>query len=433
MKKFFTIFFIILILLTIIYLVWFFFFKKLNQTFPFIPPNNTLTIGGDVSNKNNSWFNQNQNTETPAGGDQEITQYLFQIWDKPTAGFAFVQTPILLNATTTNKKGVEITVQKRATTTSLIFADRMTGHIYKKDLPTGEVYKVSNSTVPGIYDAYFFENGSRVLMRYFDSKTNKIESILAKIPPVSAGTEPKALENLVSLSQNISSVAVSLSGKEISYLVPNSDGAVIYSYTIKKGIGSVRTRLNLKTKEWNLVYGGENLYAQSSPTAYISGYFIKVDTGERIIGDKTGLIVLPDNKDANYFGSMWTDSGLASFIFSRSSGNFTKTKQATLSEKCVWEYSNKNLLCAIPNTLPLSINGLPDDWYQGRASFTDSLYLVSGDGLYDNIFFNLSSASGKDLDVTNLQINNQNEYLGFINKKGGDFWLLLTKDILSSI
>lgn len=440
MKKFFTIFFIVLTLLAIIYFVWFFFFKKPNQIFPFIPSTNTLTIGGNIFNQNNQAgdSNQNQNGEVTQTENDLPTQSLFQIWDKPTAGFAFVQTPILLEATTTDKKGKEIIIQKRATTTSLIFADRMTGHIYKKDLPTGEIYKVSNSTLPGIYDAYFFENGNYIMMRYLNNKTNKIESILAKVPQSYTGTVPQALENLVSLPQNISSVAVSLSGKEISYLVPNTDGSVIYSYTLKKvkgkaDVGTVSSRLSLKTKEWNLIYGGETLYAQSSPTAYISGYFIKVDTNERIIGDKTGLTILPDSKDTNYFGGMWTDSGLASFIFSRTSGSTVKTTQKTLPEKCVWGYSNKNILCAVPDSLPWSVNGMPDDWYQGRVSFKDSLYILSGDGLYGRTFFDLSYVSKKDIDATSLQINNSSEYLGFINKKEGDLWLLLTKDILNSI
>lgn len=430
MKKFFTIFFIVLTLLAVIYLIWFFFFKKPNQIFPFIPGGNTLTVGGDVNNPNNPNPDQNPNGEGDQTETASSTQYLFQIWDKPTAGFAFVQTPILLEATSTNKKGVEIIIQKRATTTSLIFADRMTGHIYKKDLPTGEIYKVSNSTVPGIYDAYFFENGSYVMMRYFDNKTKKIESLLAKVPLAYAGTEPQTLDNLVSLPQNISSVAVSRSGKELSYLVPNNNGATIYSYTSKKG---VRVRLSLKTKEWNLIYGGETLYAESAPTAYISGYFIKVDTNERIIGDKTGLTVLPDAKDTNSFGSMWTNSGLASFIFSRTSGGTTRTRRATLSEKCVWQYSNLNILCAIPNSLPMAINGLPDDWYQGRVSFRDSLQIISTNGLYDNLFFDLSSVAGKDIDAVSLQTNSSSEYLGFINKKEGDFWLLLTKNILNGM
>lgn len=431
MRKFLTTFFIILLLLTIIYLIWFFFFKKPDQVFPFFPPRNTLLIGDDIPNNNNNGDNQNQNENTADNSeDSEITQYLFQIWDKPTAGFAFVQTPILLEASTTDKKGKEIIIQKRATTTSLIFADRMTGHIYKRDLPAGENYKVSNSTVPGIYDAYFFENGSYVLMRYFNNKINKIESLLAKIPQAHEGTEPQTLENIVSLPQNISSVAVSRSGKEISYLVPNADGAIVYSYTIKKGKGVLVTRSNLKTREWNLVYGGETLYAQSAPTAYIVGYFINVDTNERIVGDKTGLTVLPDLKDVNHFGSMWTDSGLASFIFSRKDGTTLKTKYSTLPEKCVWEYLNKNILCAVPRSLPVPINGMPDDWYQGRASFTDSFYKINSDTLSDDMFLDLSSVSGKDMDAVNLQINNQNEYLGFINKKEGDFWLLLTKNLI---
>ncbi len=440
MKKFFTIFFIVLTILAIIYFVWFFFFKQPNQIFPFIPIKNTLTIGGNTPNQNN--FGNNSNKNQPENQNQTgsnlPTQYLFQVWDKPTAGFAFVQTPILLEATTTNKKGIEIIVQNRSTSTSLVFADRMTGHIYKKDLPTGSVYQVSNSTLPGIYDAYFFENGSYVLMRYFDNKTKRIESILSKVPQSFVGTEPQTLENLISLPQNISSVAVSGSGKEISYLVPNSDGAVIYSYTLKKvkgkdDVGIVRNRLSLKTKEWNLVYGGENLYAQSSPTAYIPGYFIKVDTNERIIGDKTGLTVLPDSKDLNSFGSMWTNSGLASFIFSRSGGSTVKTKETTLSEKCVWEYLGRNLLCAVPNTLPWSINGMPDDWYQGHISFKDNLYIISADGLYDSSFFNISATAGKDIDAVNLQTNTESEYLGFINKREGDLWMLMTKDILSNI
>ena len=170
-------------------------------------------------------FNGNDATSTT---ETEVTlpgnEPLFRVWDKPATGNTFATKEILKEITATTTSGTtttSVTKTIRATTTVLLFVDRVTGYVYGHDMDSHTTYQISNTTVPGVYDAYIWANGTKVLMRYLDTDRETIVSLMADIPNVQPGRDAQPLERTTLLPKGATSVAVSASSNALSYLLPN--------------------------------------------------------------------------------------------------------------------------------------------------------------------------------------------------------------------
>lgn len=422
------------IFFAVIVLVWYFFIRTPSNDGSLVNPTNLPTgnnaKGGSefVESSPNNFEESITTTEVIPGQERR----LIKVWNKPTAGLSFFDQNILISATSSVRGGGtttnEIVVQRRATSTKMIFADRATGYVYGYNLETNKSYQITNSTMPGIYDAYFFNNGSSVIMRYLD-ENNDIISIKANIPTVLEGGTPRSLENILSLPKNVSSVSVSKSQKSASYVAPSINGSSVYEITDDKN----QLIYNSPITEINLNYGGETLYSTNKTSSYSIGYTNNIDNGERILGDKTGLITIPANNNIDYFSSMWTNTGLSTFIFSKTTGDYSVLNSKTLASKCVWNKTSTHILCGTPQEIRSPREGLPDAWYMGLINFTDNLYIIDNKSKHEDILFDFSIETRELIDLIKPLISSNDDYLGFINKSNGHLWLFKVKLALESI
>jgi len=101
------------------------------------------------------------------------------------------------------------------TAPSIRFVGRMNGHIYKMFLDTKIKEKISNSTIPSIYEASFDNTGATVSYRYL-SGDKTISTFLASLGAPSGEF----------LSQNISDFSTSPDKTKFFYLTENADGVI---------------------------------------------------------------------------------------------------------------------------------------------------------------------------------------------------------------
>lgn len=347
------------------------------------------------------------------------TEPFINVWDKPATGNTFVYRSFLKQvvSTSTSTTSPQVVKTLRATSTVLMFVDRETGHIYGHSMESGATYQMSNTTFPGIYDAYIFAGGTRILMRYLDTDRKTIKTILADIPGVEEGRDPQALQSVTSLQNNIRSVAVSESLSALSYLVPNSAGSSIYTISGK----TMGKTAESPFSEWKLSYGGENLYATTLPSAYTEGMTVSLPSFSRLIGEKTGLMSVA-TRNGILLNSMWSSSGL--LLFGSNGVTMAVLNVKTLADKCR-ATTDSYFICGIPESLPVATEGLPDDWYQGRISFKDSLMIVYP--LRGEAFTLYSFEEKKGpMDVTHISTNPKADLISFIRKNDGTLWLLNT-------
>jgi len=405
----------------------YFFFIKTPTIIPVDPNNPGDILRNPLSYEKPGLDNNQLNTETQYSYTETQSpedKKLSKIWDKPTAGFSFVNQTLLVNSTTTKTiKGVptEVTIQNKVPSHKIYFVDSVTGFVYAYNLEKRSVYQISNSTIPAIYDAYIFNNGQNILIRYADGDI--VKSLTAQIPFVNEGNSPLPLASISYLPNNISSVSPSLFDKEISYVLPNENGSsinTINSSSIKKIYTSLFS-------DWNISYGGNNLHLLTKPSSYILGTFMNLNSEVIVLRNKTGLNVLPSKTDNNLFASFLSNSGINNFIMSTKTGSISYLTFKTLSEKCEWGVNDRFILCAVPYVLENGTNkALPDSWYKGEVSFSDDIYIRDFKTNEESVFFRFKYETDEKLDIIKMKLNQEESYLGMINKKDKSFWLLKT-------
>lgn len=418
----------------IIVLVWYFYYAKqvisptLNETknplaVRIFPPHFQFL----------NWKDTPSSTSTTEIIDP-TTKPLVEIWNKPATGQTFITEQVLkeiISSTTTIKNAsttqgtstsliTNIKRTVRATTTIVTFVDKVTGYIYGYPIETGKVFQISNSIIPGVSDAYFFDNGKHVIMRYIDYEKNTVVGLIATIPNVSQTGTALPLENIQYLTGEVLSVAINARKDKASYIVGTDNGSTIYTIT-PKGPALVTSS---PFKEWSLSYGGDSLFVTTRPSAYVEGATLSVPRFQSEITEKTGLMSLP-SPTGSLLNSMWGSKGLVTF-YSDNSG--TKVLPiTTLAPKCAW--GNNNLLaCAVPRVLAKTVEGLPDDWYQGRISFSDDLVIVDTTRNEKSPLYTFTNEDGI-FDVIGITISKENDLFSFTKRQDGTLWLLNTNFI----
>lgn len=99
------------------------------------------------------------------------------------------------------------------------------------------------------------------------------------------------------------------------------------------------------------------------------------------------------------------------------SGKDTEWALKTLTEKCVFSDGSEKFFCAVPQEIPA--RDMPEAWYQGRISFSDTFFRVD---LKTNKAEQIFGASG--LDAVSLTVSADNRYLFFVDKKIGFLYSL---------
>jgi hypothetical protein len=115
-------------------------------------------------------------------------------------------------------------------------------------------------------------------------------------------------------------------------------------------------------------------------------------------------------------------STIGTAVINVKTGNKTILNIATLADKCAWSpISTSTVYCAVPNTVPKAT--YPDDWYQGKISFSDSMWRVEVNTNSSQEIFNPVTTEGQsDMDIVDISINNKADTLLFKNKKDQTLW-----------
>ena len=407
-------------------IVWFFIYAKPTPTPSLGDTSNPLLVKDTPIR--HQFINKDGDDPLPptSTSTTEITPFIPQplsnIWKDPTTGQTFVTENRLVEVESKEIIGTTTVTSKRfvqATGTILMFVDRNTGHISGHSEESHKTYQISNTTLPGIYDAYIFNNGKSVIMRYEDLDTKSIVATLATIPTVREDSQAKPLEKISNLPSQVTSVAVNKKATSLSYLVSNDTGSSVYTI---EGDKKAMLVTSSPLKELTLSYGGKNLYATIKPSAYVKGQTVLLPTFEYILGDKTGLMSLPGENGA-LLNSMWSSSGLKTFL---SNKNTLKVLTiSTLASKCVW-VNPPFIFCAVSKTIPKGPEGLPDDWFQGRVSFNDYIMILNSNSSTSTPLFYFNSVSNLPFDVVGLTVSTDNSLIGFVRKQDGGLWLLDT-------
>ncbi len=308
---------------------------------------------------------------------------------------------------------------------TLRYVDKMTGNIYQTFADKIDERKFSATIIPKVYDAYFGNKGESVIMRYLKIDERTIETFVGALPKELLGVETNGNNEVKGtfLPNNIKDISVSSDGLKIFYLFISGDdmvGAILNLSNNKK----VQV-FDSPFTEWLSFWPTKNTVTLTTkPSANIPGYMYSMDGAgknlTKVLGEIKGLTTLMSSNDKLI---LYSDNNLALNIYHTDSRNSDLLGVRTLSEKCVWNKTGDALYCATPKLI--TIGEYPDTWYQGEVSFNDQFWKIDiKTGNATLLLDPIASSGEEEIDGIKLALDEDENYLFFVNKKDNFLWKL---------
>lgn len=311
-------------------------------------------------------------------------------------------------------------------TTIVKYIEKATGHMYEVNLSDGSKKRITNTTLPKSYEIEWGLGGYSAFMKFSDESL--IKNIFATLSTTaSTSTDDGSGELIVkNFESGIQNFLFSPSKKTSFYTLVSSQG--IQGFLADKNGEKGSLIWNFPTSEWVVDWPKDDvitLTTKASVNKFGYLYFLNPVTKKttNILREIPGLITNtnPNGNQVLYSASKNRDTSL--FAFDIKSGLLISFSTKTLAEKCVW--SDLAIYCAVPQKI--SKLELPDDWYLGTTSFSDSIWkitLSTESGTEEAEYFKLEKTAGGPIDAINLEMSQDKKTLIFINKRDSYLWSL---------
>lgn len=405
-KKTKTILIVTFILVIGILIGLYFYFKNKNQII--VDPNTNTSQQFNpfgTSTKSPTTTTPEGNTGTTTEGVYGRTSRFYQITDFAVAGAAFLDD----NREVAGGSVIEPTFEIAP---SLRYVERSTGHIYQMYLDTKNSGTISNSTIPGVYEALFDSGANSIIYRYVSDDNKSITSFLAQLGGNSSFLAPDIL-----------SISLSPQKNKFFSLTKNKDGSVgtTKSFNDGKTIQVFSSPFSEWLPQW---VTGDSIYLTTKPSYLVEGNIFNLSiangTLTKLFGGVLGLTTLSDNTGNFVLYGESLKIGPKLNLFDIKKHTSVDLGVYGLPEKCVWSNDNIYIYCGLPNTIIGT--QYPDYWYQGLTSFTD--YFVKINTKTKGVSILANSQDETPIDAINLFLNKNEDKLFFTNKKDSTLWSL---------
>jgi len=308
---------------------------------------------------------------------------------------------------------------------ALRYVNKATGNIYQTFADKLDERRFSSTVIPKVYEAYFGNNGESVVLRYLKRDDKTIETFVGKLPKEFLGADGTGTNEITGsfLPENISDISVSPDTSKIFYIFNVGDNAVGVTLALEEN--SKTQVLNSPFTEWlSLWPQSDTITVTTKPSFNVPGYVYAINPNKKdfkkILGGINGLTTLTS---PNGELILYNNSNLSLTIFNTSTKNREILSIKTLPEKCVWGSSSNVLYCAVPKFI--SRAAYPDAWYQGEVSFSDEIWRIDTKSGNGSLILNPTNIEGgEDIDGIKLSLDENLNYLFFVNKKDSYLWEL---------
>lgn len=303
--------------------------------------------------------------------------------------------------------------------------ERKTSHVFDVKLSSLEKDRISNTTIPRIYEALWGAEGKDVILRYLSENNQTIKTYYADL--IKKDAEATENETPYSLSgkflrDNITQIAFSPDKSKIFWLtetIRESQGVI--SNLDGSGMQAVfRSDYREWLPQW---YNKNNISMTTKASGVAPGFSYTMPSSSgtlsRSLGNVIGLTTLVSPSGRYILYSQSEDMNIKTYIHDTSSNTSTQVFIRLIPEKCVWR-NDTILYCGVPNNMQ---NGLyPDIWYQGKTLFTDSIFRIDATTNTIKKIYSPDIEDDEAIDIYKPLISESGEYLLFNNKADMSFW-----------
>ena len=307
----------------------------------------------------------------------------------------------------------------------LRYVEKTTGNIYQTFADKIDERKFSGTLIPKVYEAFFGNKGESVIMRYLKQDNQTIETFFGSLPKEYLGADGgvNEIKGPSFLPENISDMSVSPDFLKIFYLFDLNDFTV--GTTLSLATNTKSQVFDSPFTEWLSSWPNNQMITiTTKPSSAVSGYMYAINPDKKdlnkILGGINGLTTLTslDGKIVLY-----GNDNLSLSIFNINTGNTTPLSIRTLPEKCVWGGESNVIYCAVPKFI--NQESYPDSWYKGEVSFFDEIWKIdTKNGNTIMVLDPIFADNGESVDGIKLSLDENENYLFFVNKKDSYLWEL---------
>lgn len=412
MKKSWFIAIIVFITLILLGIGIYFFFPRLNiQNNP--PKTDTRPLFGNLDDAGNPIVatsteqtpttNVNANPEDATNGENIGVRFVARkVGDYPVSSLQ----PLDFKTGTTS------------TTTLLTSISKDGGIVRVYDPKTKETSIVGTIAAPNIIASEFTKSGAYVLVQSQDNDTLKTIILQSTSP---RNVKEERFYTPIFTSNTVDSFFIE---NETIYIIEKiRTGSELYTYNPRQKKKTLLYRGLISN-----MYGyarGSKIFLGTKSGTNMNGFLFEVDAKTntlKTLVSGNGLIAIPDQSGASFLTSAFFGSQVRANIFTAKDGTNKNMDVRTWKDKCTPDFSSKSFIfCG--GVGALSEATLPEAWYMGKITTSDSLYLIDTQSQSVDII----ATTDESVDVLDPQSSSYSGILTFINKKGFAPWVVLVE------
>lgn len=307
------------------------------------------------------------------------------------------------------------------------YQERATGNIYEIGAAGEGEKRLTNTTIPKVYEALWSKTGTELVSRYIREGGEIVESFSSRVVLGSSGTEGE-LQGAF-LPRDILSAAMAPDGKRLFYLQEENGGASGIQSDLP---GGGKTRLwSSPVSEWLVSWPkADKIALLSKPSGLASGMFLSLNPANGvstlILRNIPGLTALMNPVKPSVLYSVSSESNISLRLFDASTGRSSVVSTATFPEKCVWSKDGELFYCGVPKIIPTGT--YPDVWYQGVIAFEDEVWSMALSSGAQERVLDISEKRGSPIDLINPEVSPDEKFLIFTDKESGTLWSLQMKE-----
>lgn len=301
-------------------------------------------------------------------------------------------------------------------TGTIVFLESETGHVFETAPDTYATERISNATMPGIYEVARASDEYSFIARALTPQETIANVLLTFTREAARSLEARSLGEFAR-------IAVAPSGGSALAVTETASGSRIERIDLS-GQSPPRAVLSSPLRSWVPRIGGNELFVQTAPSSSAIGYLYKIESGEllRVVGGGFGFLanISPSGRYILY--SETSGNGVLLSLLDIQTGRVHQAPTATFATKCAWLPDNEPVVfCGVPRD---AVNISLDQWLMGLAHFEDDAWLV--DPIKGTTLFiaTLKDATGAGIDVVNPLVQDAPPYALFKNKKNDSLWSL---------
>ncbi len=390
----------------VLFTAWYFLFRQPT------PTTNTQT----PYTINNS---QTFTTNNPVGGGTPTTQgkvdqsavgdpntKIFKVTDGPVAAAVFIE---LRNPTTTLAR----------------YVMQDSGHVLELPLgvPGAIARVVSNTTVPGINNALWVEQGRGLLLQYTDQGV--IKTVYEEFATSSNKAATASPSKIQFLPNNIIGISGAPSGTQIAYLMRAKAGGVV-AFTANPDGSKSSALFTFPLSQVLLSWPSQvALLLQTKSASGVPGMAYSVIAKTGSISPLVYANSLSATANQTFSKVVYQSTPGATritYAHDIKSGRDLELPFNPFPERCVWSaVSTNTMYCAAP--LDSTPTNYLDLWHQGLGSVADSIFAFEvGQALGKLVAFPGSKQGGTADSIASMALSSRNDYLLYTTRGVRALW-----------